>query len=229
MSQCSESSRIFPDDIFGNHSDAFAAYLAPWHDADRVVYAKRPFAGPDAVLAYLSRYTHRVAISNSRPIGLDDNKVTFKDKDYRAKDGDMQKTMALPIAEFIRRFLTHVLPSGPLMFRTYVALSSASYVLGRFEEGLAYARKAAKLNHTALCQQRASREPGTSAPVARHAGPRRRGRRQPNRRWVLNPLASLPHKSIAAVDSRLGIFRLVTERAQRSARNSRLDSGIQPP
>ncbi len=156
-------------------------------------------------------------------------KVTFKDKDYRAKDGDMQKTMALPIAEFIRRFLNHVLPSGPLMFRTYVALSSASYVLGRFEEGLAYARKAAKLNHTALCQQRASREPGTSAPVARHAGPRRRGRRQPNRRWVLNPLASLPHKSIAAVDSRLGIFRLVTERAQRSARNSRLDSGIQPP
>ena len=84
-----------------------------------MVYAKRPFAGPEAVLAYLSRYTHRVAISNSRLIALDDNKVTFKYKDYRAKDGDLHKTMALPIAEFIRRFLTHVLPSGFHRIRHY--------------------------------------------------------------------------------------------------------------
>ncbi len=84
-----------------------------------MVYAKRPFAGPEAVLAYLSRYTHRVAISNSRLIALDDNKVTFKYKDYRAKDGDVHKAMALPIAEFIRRFLTHVLPSGFHRIRHY--------------------------------------------------------------------------------------------------------------
>jgi hypothetical protein len=67
----------------------------------------------------LSRYTHRVAISNSRLIALDDNKVTFKYKDYRAKDGDRQQTMALPIAEFIRRFLSHVLPSGFHRIRHY--------------------------------------------------------------------------------------------------------------
>jgi hypothetical protein len=71
------------------------------------------------VLAYLSRYTHRVAISNSRLIAVDDNAVTFKWKDYRAKDGDVYKTMALPIPEFIRRFLIHVLPPGLHRIRHY--------------------------------------------------------------------------------------------------------------
>ena len=71
------------------------------------------------MLAYLSRYTHRVAISNSRLIALDDKGVAFKWKDYRAKDGDVHKTMALPIPEFIRRFLIHVLPSGFHRIRHY--------------------------------------------------------------------------------------------------------------
>ena len=85
----------------------------------RVVYAKRPFAGPEAVLAYLSRYTHRVAISNSRLIALDGAGVTFKWKDYRIKGRDRLKTMTLDAAEFIRRFLLHVLPSGFHRIRHY--------------------------------------------------------------------------------------------------------------
>ena len=77
-----------------------------------VVYAKRPFAGPAAVLAYLARYTHRVAIANSRLIALDERGVTFKWKDYRAKGKAKYKTMTLGTWEFLRRFLLHVLPTG---------------------------------------------------------------------------------------------------------------------
>jgi hypothetical protein len=84
-----------------------------------VVYAKRPFAGPEAVLAYLSRYTHRVAISNSRLISCDKRGVIFKYKDYRAKGRERYKTMALSITEFIRRFLIHVLPQGFHRIRHY--------------------------------------------------------------------------------------------------------------
>ena len=84
-----------------------------------MVYAKRPFAGPQAVLAYLARYTHRVAISNSRLIALDEAGVTFKWKDYRIKGRDRLKTMTLDAAEFIRRFLLHVLPSGFHRIRHY--------------------------------------------------------------------------------------------------------------
>jgi len=104
-------------------SQAFDAYHSPLRKIEWVVYAKRPFAGPEAVLAYLSRYTHRVAISNSRLINLDDKKVTFKWKDYRAPNAnggrERYKTMALPIPEFIRRFLIHVLPSGFHRIRHY--------------------------------------------------------------------------------------------------------------
>ena len=89
---------------------AFDAYLAPLRRIDWVVYAKRPFSGPAAVLAYLSRYTHRVAISNSRLIAHDGHGVTFKCKDYRAKPSKRYKTMRLATDEFIRRFLIHVLP-----------------------------------------------------------------------------------------------------------------------
>ncbi len=90
--------------FFGKHvrladAKAFARYLAPLRKIEWVVYAKRPFAGPEAVLAYLSRYTHRVAISNSRLITLDDNGVTFKWKDYRAQGRERYKTMALPIPD----------------------------------------------------------------------------------------------------------------------------------
>jgi hypothetical protein len=98
---------------------AFAAYLAPLRRIEWVVYAKRPFAGPQAVLAYLSRYTHRVAIANSRLIAFDDNGVTFRWKDYRAQGRERQKVMTLASDEFIRRFLIHVLPSGFHRIRHY--------------------------------------------------------------------------------------------------------------
>jgi hypothetical protein len=111
--------RFFNDLAHLAERDAFDAYLAPLRKSKWVVYAKPPFEGPEAVLAYLSRYTHRVAISNSRLIALDDKQVIFKWKDYRAKDGDLHKTMALPIPEFIRRFLIHVLPSGFHRIRHY--------------------------------------------------------------------------------------------------------------
>ena len=128
--------RFFTNLVHLAERDAFAAYLAPLRKIEWVVYAKRPFTGPEAVLAYLSRYTHRVAISNSRLIALDDNEVTFKWKDYRVKDGDMHKTMALPIAEFIRRFLTHVLPSGFHRIRHYGLFAN-----GGRAENLARARR----------------------------------------------------------------------------------------
>ena len=91
---------------------AFQAHLTPLRKADWVVYAKLPFGGPEAVLAYLSRYTHRVAISNHRLISADAGAVVFRWKDYRIKRGDRMKVMRLPTAEFIRRFLIHVLPPG---------------------------------------------------------------------------------------------------------------------
>ncbi len=111
--------KFFGDHAHLAHGRAFAGFLGPLRNVDWVVYAKPPFAGPQAVLAYLSRYTHRVAIANSRLVALDDNEVTFKWTDYRAKDGDVHKTMALPIPEFIRRFLIHVLPSGFHRIRHY--------------------------------------------------------------------------------------------------------------
>ena len=100
-------------------ASAFADWLAPLKKCEWVVYAKRPFAGPEAVLAYLSRYTHRVAIANSRLISLDELGVTFRWKDYRAKGKTRHKTMTLTSDEFIRRFLLHVLPSGFHRIRHY--------------------------------------------------------------------------------------------------------------
>jgi Putative transposase len=104
---------------------AFAAELAPLRRCAWVVYAKRPFAGPQAVLAYLARYTHRVAISNSRLIALDEAGVTFKWKDYRIKVRDRLKTMTLDAAEFIRRFIMHVLPGGFHRIRHYGLFAGA--------------------------------------------------------------------------------------------------------
>ena len=103
--------------LFGVHvpladAAAFATFLSPLRRSDWVVYAKRPFGGPEAVLAYLSRYTHRVAITNRRLITANANAVTFKYKDYRLDGAARFKTMTLATAEFIRRFLSHVLPKG---------------------------------------------------------------------------------------------------------------------
>jgi putative transposase/transposase-like zinc-binding protein len=110
--------------FFGDHAhladtQSFAACLAPLRKAEWVVYAKRPFGGPEAVLAYLSRYTHRVAIANSRLIAFDQQRVTFKWKDYRIEGRDRYKQMALATDEFIRRFLIHVLPRGFHRIRHY--------------------------------------------------------------------------------------------------------------
>jgi len=104
---------------------AFAEWLQPLRQQEWVVYAKRPFAGPDAVLAYLSRYTHRVAISNSRLIAHDERGVTFKWKDYRDKGRTRHKTMTLATDEFIRRFLLHVLPTGFHRIRHYGLFANA--------------------------------------------------------------------------------------------------------
>ena len=103
--------------FFGNHApladaQAFATYLAPLRRAEWVVYSKRPLGGPEAVLAYLSRYTHRVAISNSRLIAFDQQGVTFRWKNYRIEGRDRYKLMTLTSDEFIRQFLIHVLPKG---------------------------------------------------------------------------------------------------------------------
>jgi hypothetical protein len=105
---------------------AFAAWLAPFRKSEWVVYAKPPFGGPEAVLAYLSRYTHRVAISNSRLVSADAATVAFRWKDYRIKQGDRQKVMRLATGEFIRRFLIHVLPDGFHRIRHYGLLASAT-------------------------------------------------------------------------------------------------------
>jgi hypothetical protein len=106
--------------------EAFAAHLAPLNKKDWFVYAKPPFAGPEAVLAYLARYTHRVAIANSRLIALDERGVTFRYKDYRRNGQARYRTMTLNADEFIRRFLLHVLPTGFHRIRHYGLLASAA-------------------------------------------------------------------------------------------------------
>ena len=127
--------------FFGEHApladtQAFADWLAPVRKCEWIVYAKRPFAGPAAVLAYLSRYTHRVAISNRRLVSMDGRGVTFRWKDYRAKGRTRYKDMTLAADEFMRRFLLHVLPGGFHRIRHYGLLANA----GR-KENLARARK----------------------------------------------------------------------------------------
>ena len=110
--------------FYGEHSplaerEAFTAYLRPLRKIEWVVYAKRPFGGPETVLAYLSRYTHRVAIANHRLIAADANTVSFRYKDYRNDGPARYKVMTLATGEFIRRFLMHVLPKGFHRIRHY--------------------------------------------------------------------------------------------------------------
>ncbi|GLS24285.1 IS91 family transposase [Labrys miyagiensis] len=109
---------------------AFLRHLTPVRKKRWVVYAKAPFAGPEAVLAYLSRYTHRVAISNSRLIAFDESGVTFRYKDYRRDGADRQQVMTLATDEFIRRFLLHVLPRGFHRIRHYGLLAGSARKAG---------------------------------------------------------------------------------------------------
>jgi Putative transposase/Transposase zinc-binding domain len=116
--------------FFGVHTKladakAFTAYLAPLRKREWVVYSKRPFGGPEEVLRYLARYTHRVAISNRRLVACDEKGVTFKWKDYRIEGAERYKTMTLATDEFIRRFLMHVLPAGFHRIRYYGMLNSS--------------------------------------------------------------------------------------------------------
>jgi len=115
--------------FFGNHAPladapAFDAHLAPVRNSEWVVYSKRPFGGPEEVLRYLARYTHRVAISNRRLIACDEKGVTFQWKDYRIEGPERYKVMTLATDEFIRRFLMHVLPAGFHRIRYYGLLAS---------------------------------------------------------------------------------------------------------
>ena len=141
LEELSQAHRTGQLQFFGEYAPladatAFADWLAPLRKCEWVVYAKRPFAGPAAVLAYLSRYTHRVAISNSRLIALDERGVTFRWKDYRVEGSTRHKTMTLSTDEFMRRFLLHVLPSGFHRIRHYGLIANT----GR-RENLARARE----------------------------------------------------------------------------------------
>jgi hypothetical protein len=159
--------------FFGEYTEladarVFAAWLAPLRAVEWVVYAKRPFAGPAAVLAYLSRYTHRVAIANSRLLAMDEHGVTFRWKDYRAKGSTRHKTMTLAAAEFMRRFLLHVLPGGFHRIRHYGLLANA----GR-REHLAQARELLHVVPTAVEPSPSAAAPGALVPptfVCPHCG-----------------------------------------------------------
>ena len=116
---------FFGDHVALNDQRSFRHYLAPLRKKKWVIYAKPPFAGPEAVLAYLSRYTHRVALSNRRLLSFDETGVTFRYKDYRRDGAERQRTMTLAADEFIRRFLLHVLPKGFHRIRHYGLLAAA--------------------------------------------------------------------------------------------------------
>jgi len=118
---------------------AFLRQLSPVRNKRWVVYAKPPFAGPKAVLAYLSRYTHRVAISNRRLLAFDGTGATFRYKDYRRDGAHRQQVMTLGTDEFIRRFLLHVLPKGFHRIRHYGLLAGSAHkaCLARARELLA--------------------------------------------------------------------------------------------
>ena len=131
LEKLSDAHRAGKLQFFGEHqllaeTKSFSHWLKPLRQIDWAVYAKRPFAGPDAVLAYLSRYTHRVAIANSRLIAMDEQGITFKWKDYRAKERYRHKTMTLAPDEFIRRFLLHILPSGFHRIRHYGLIANTT-------------------------------------------------------------------------------------------------------
>ena len=118
--------QFFADQAALAEPTRFKAWLAAMRKGEWAIYSKRPFGGPDAVLAYLSRYTHRIAIANSRLVAFDGERVTFKWKDYRAKADARYKLMTLDVDEFIRRFLIHVLPDGFHRIRHYGFLANGN-------------------------------------------------------------------------------------------------------
>jgi Putative transposase/Transposase zinc-binding domain len=162
---------FFGDHAPLNQAPAFAAYLAPLRKSEWVVYSKRPFGGPEAVLAYLAPYTHRVAISNSRLIALDQAGVTFRYKDYRRNGCERYRTMTLEADEFIRRFLLHVLPHGFHRIRHYglFASSSRAKTLARARELLA---TAPPRTNAADHDRTDASEPQTSVQPCPHCGGR---------------------------------------------------------
>jgi hypothetical protein len=143
--------KFFGDHVALTDAQAFTAYLAPLRKTEWVVYAKKPFGGPQAVLAYLSRYTHRVAIANSRLIAFDRNRVTFRWKDYRLEGRTRFKTMTLDADEFIRRFLIHVLPGGFHRIRHYGLVATGSRIdnIARARELLAVPPRSRQPNQDA--------------------------------------------------------------------------------
>ena len=177
--------------FFGPHAPladkaAFKAWLEPLYTTSWYVHAKRPFAGPEQVLAYLARYTHRVAISNSRLISADAAGVTFTFKDYRVEGPGRYKTscrrrafstscrrrasgmMTLPPAEFMRRFMLHVLPKGFHRIRHYGLLASGgakARTIARARELIAVAAPAKQEPPTAKHDQASASTEKTDAPV----------------------------------------------------------------
>ena len=149
----------------------FAAWVSALRQIEWVTYAKRPFGGPEPVLAYLSRYTHRIAISNRRLVAWDDTGVTFKGKDYRLDGPDRYKTMTLSSEEFMRRFLLHVLPRGLHRIRHYGLLAN-----GGRKSNLAAARQCLAVPIDATTGNdgatAANDEPAAKPPsfVCRHCG-----------------------------------------------------------
>ena len=170
VEELEEAQRAGQLQFFGEYAPladttAFADWLVPLRKCEWVVYAKRPFAGPAAVLAYLSRYTHRVAIANSRLIALDERGVTFKWKDYRETGTTRHKNMTLKTDEFMRRFLLHVLPSGFHRIRHYGLIANS----GR-RENLARARELLKVAPVEPKEINAPNEAVTPIFVCRECG-----------------------------------------------------------
>jgi hypothetical protein len=147
--------------------DAFRKFLKPLRRVDWFVYAKRPFAGPDQVLSYLARYTHRVAIANSRLVAFDGARVRFKWKDYRRQGQARYGVMTLDAQEFIRRFLLHVLPDGFHRIRHYGLFANAARA-----ENTAKARALlADAAHPSPAQDKAPAEPTPPTPCPCCGGP----------------------------------------------------------
>jgi hypothetical protein len=159
--------QFFAENAALHDADAFTAFLKPLRRVEWVVYAKRPFAGPDQVLSYLARYTHRIAIANSRLVAFDGTRVSFKWKDYRREGQARYGVMTLDAHEFIRRFLLHVLPDGFHRIRHYGLFANAARA-----DNIANARALlANAAHPAPMQDTAPAEPTPPMPCPCCGGP----------------------------------------------------------